>query len=265
MSNSYIVKLERIRTQLRDILRGKGKIVTDNETLDNLVPVVSTIGINSTIAKYLAGIEVFDVIDNDGEILTVASSRFKNLKVQNVKIPAVTYLGTDCFRSSQLRQIELATNNNDTLCTADGACFYDCVYLQTLIGGKVHIGNEAINGCTSLVKIKCENLTFGTYALRGLTNLKIIDFGTTPALSSSGGYGMNSSPSFKAIVLRNESMTTFGMSTTFTYLANNVTGWYIYVPDELVDTYKADSSWSAYSTYFKPLSEYNEESILNYA
>lgn len=32
----------------------------------------------------------------------------------------------------------------------------------------------------------------------------------------------------------------------------------VYVPDELVETYKADSNWSQYSTRFKPISEFSD-------
>ena len=96
-------------------------------------------------------------------------------------------------------------------------------------------------------------------------NLKIVDFGVcTQFLGGHQTYSFNGCTNIKAIVLRRtNAVTTLRDATAFQWLKDNVQGWYFYVPDDLVDTYKNATMWSTwYADYIKPLSEYNKEEIL---
>ena len=70
--------------------------------------------------------------------------------------------------------------------------------------------------------------------------------------NANNGGGIYSIPQgLKVLILSATSM--------MTYSANIPVGTLIYVRDELVDTYKANSKWSAHANYIFPLSEYTDE------
>ena len=93
------------------------------------------------------------------------------------------------------------------------------------------IYNNAFGNCSSLAKV---DLTL-------ITEIKASTFVGCSSLTT--------------LILRNNSMVTLSNTNAFTNSAiANGTG-YIYVPDALVDTYKADSAWSTYATQIKGISE----------
>ena len=60
----------------------------------------------------------------------------------------------------------------------------------------------------------------------------------------------------KTLVISNSTMCKLNTNLTGTPIASGAG--YIYVPDDLVDSYKAATNWSVYADQIKPLSEYTE-------
>ena len=134
--------------------------------------------------------------------------------------------------------------------------FYSCLNLSTVNFPLVtSIGGYAFYSCSNLSAANFPLVTsIGEYAFRSCSNLSTANF---PLITIIASYAFQSCSNLTALVLRD---TTTVCSLTNTNAFNstpikNGTG-YIYVPDDLVDSYKAATNWSAYAAQIKPLSEY---------
>lgn len=96
---------------------------------------------------------------------------------------------------------------------------------------------------------------FGTNGLLGAGALEVLDIGKTTYIGNSCGvYKQN--PKLKALILRHPT-TVCNLSNT-RYIDIDLYQTYgarIYVPDDLVDSYKAATNWSTYADYILPLSD----------
>lgn len=118
-----------------------------------------------------------------------------------------------------------------------------------------HIGSYAFYGCRSLASLDLPNLTnIGIYAFSGCESLTALDF---PNLTSINQNGFRNCTSLGTLVLRASTACTLGSNGLMNTAIAGGSG-YIYVPDSLVNTYKAASEWSTYASRIKPLSEYEE-------
>lgn len=264
MGNSYILDLERLRAQLRDILRTKGKTVTDEAPMATLVPLVNGVGVNNVINNFINNAD-FDLIDDEGIITTVNTTRLSgsSVKLKRLVLPALQSCSAQAFQNSTVTSATIATENPDT-CIIGASAFSPCTSMTEFIGGNIRSNsNDFIGGCTALEKIAFNSFYTSAYAFRNNQNLKIVDFGYSTIIKNAASH-FNNSPSMKAIVIRTTgSVITLETITPLSWLLDNVTGWKIYVPDELVEDYKVASQWSTFADYFAPLSEYDEEALLN--
>lgn len=290
--SSYIVDWERLRAKLRDILRSKGKTVTDDATMATLVPLVNSIGINDEFKKLCEGSN-FEIIDTEGIITSFIEclSSTAIAKITKISLPNCTSLAENTFKgATSLTEVTLPKCTSFPL-----RCLSTCSNLTSVnfsqnigsIGGyflegskitELHLGTVGtastgfLNNCGNLIHFSAESIS--SFSFDGSTNanhsfynarsLVIADFGDISSFTSGNQYTFYNATNFKAFVIRKtDGVATLGASAALSWLKSNVTGWHIYVPDALVDTYKAASNWSTYADYFAPLSDYDEETILN--
>ena len=111
------------------------------------------------------------------------------------------------------------------------------------------IGYGAFVGCSSLTEVNLPALTsIATYGFANCAQLRVLDL---PACTSIGDKGIKNNYIFETLVLRASQVCTLGTDIfTNTSLTN------VYVPDDLVDEYKAATNWTAHANKIKPLSEY---------
>ena len=111
----------------------------------------------------------------------------------------------------------------------------------------------AFGSCTSLTTVnlpKCASIR--DYAFSNCTNLTTVNL---PNCTSIGDSAFNSCTSLTTIILSNNQVVSLDNINAFKNSSiTNDTG-YIYVPDNLVDSYKSDTKWSTYANRIKPLSE----------
>ena len=131
MSDSYILKLERLRVELRDILRDKGFVLPDNVDLATLVSKVGGIGDYDLLKAMLSG-QPYDIIDTEGvievittttlyytghlaridlpEVKTVPQSVFKNQTgLTSVKVPKLTVIPSEfCNGCTNLSEVDIS-------------------------------------------------------------------------------------------------------------------------------------------------------------
>lgn len=153
----------------------------------------------------------------------------KNLEV--IDLPAITDLGDYVFfNCTNLKSINLPSAT-----TIGGYAFYDCKGLESVnLPLATSIGSYAFTGCTSLESIDLASATsIGTNALVGCTKL------TT-------------------LILRSNTVATIDSRTAFDRTPMKDGTGYVYVPDELVETYKITGNWRAIPDQIKPLSELGE-------
>ena len=163
--------------------------------------------------------------------------------------------------------------SNDRVTSIGEYAFYRCSNLTTAdFHVATSIGNSAFYGCSILTAAdfpvatsigeyafyNCSNLTtvnfpvvtlIGTYAFNNCSKLTTVNF---PVVTSIGAYAFQSCTALTTLILRNtDKVATLGKANALSGANNCI----IYVPDELVDDYKAATNWSTYADRIKGLSE----------
>lgn len=273
MSNSYIIELERLRVQLKDILRAKGKTVADDAPLNVLIPAVSSVlPIDALNDMYNGG--TYDLIDTDGNITTMTGY---TQRVRDVYLPEVISIGTAFGNNATVRDVRMPKLTN-----IPGGAFSGST-IRNFTGNSVNIGYTAFEGSRSLEHFTCNSVTGGgnygfqncvklvTFETGSFTDvnmgawfnncsqLKIVDFGVIGTWSN-GGFG--NCPNVKAIVVRNTDAVK-NITNQLATLVNQSADFKLYVPDTMVNSYKADSNYANYIGYIEPLSDYDRAAILN--
>lgn len=143
--------------------------------------------------------------------------------------------------------------------TLGAACFHGCSNLETFHAPMLTKlgGGSEFRSCIKLKTIDTRNITTmaSTYTFDGCSELTKLEFNT---LGSIGYYTFRNCSKLATLVIRTNSRITLNATNSFegTPIASG-TG-YIYVPDELVESYKVGTNWASYANAIKPLSEYVE-------
>ena len=174
-------------------------------------------------------------------------------KLKTVKFHEnITSLGDYCFRSTSLTEVTLPTS-----ITTLGNCFTSCKSLNTLNFDNIQEIVDFALYDTGFINVELKNLsTINAAVFQQCANLEKVDIHIATTI---GLLAFNTCPKLKTLIIRTPSQVCTLASTkvlTGTPIASG-TG-YVYVPDNLVDSYKADKIWSTYANQIKPLSEYVE-------
>lgn len=95
--------------------------------------------------------------------------------------------------------------------------------------------------------------TIGAMAFYKCTSLTTVTFGEGSSLQSLGSTVFNGCSSLKTVVLTSRTVVSLGTN-TFGNVPDDVS---IYVPDNLLTSYINGTGWTKYTSYLKPLSQYN--------
>jgi hypothetical protein len=136
--------------------------------------------------------------------------------------------------------------------TEIGDCaFYSCSSLTTVdLPEATSIGSNAFFGCSNLTTVDLPEATsIGSNAFYNCSSLTTVDLPKATSIGNSTFYGCSK---LTTVILRNtEQVATLSSTNAFDRAANAI----IYVPDSLVDSYKAAKNWSTYADRIKGLSE----------
>lgn len=190
--------------------------------------------------------------------------------LQTVLIPKLatsgTYAFNNCTSLESISMPQLATVSNYMFagCSALSSvsipnatrinqyAFQNCKDLTSIdLDGVTNIGNYAFSGTGIGTLVIHDATTLGTYLCQGYRT-GVVDQHTTVNLSSNRFNGANS---LCHLILRSTTMCTLTTNAlTGTAIAAGI-GW-IYVPTDLVATYKSASNWSNYASQIVDISEY---------
>ena len=149
-------------------------------------------------------------------------------KLTTVDLPAATSLGTSAFNNCTA-----LTSINIPLVTS--------------------ITTQSFYGCHALTTLTMPSLrTIGAQGVRNCRTLARVDVGICTSI---GALSFDSCPALGTLIIRTSSVCSLvNVSALTGTLIAGGTG-YIYVPDNLVDSYKSATNWSTYSAQIKGLSE----------
>lgn len=183
--------------------------------------------------------------------------------LRNVNIPKCTTIGGNAFYSCKvLASIELPE------CTSfsNSNVFNSCYALKNVYFPKVNTTSSSIfRYCSALETAKLPAMTsFGSYFFDGCTSLHTVDLGPVTNFST---YTFGYCYVLTKVIIRegttvptlnaNAFKDCYHMNGTVNATTNpdGLRDGLIYVPDDLVESYKAATNWSVYADQIKPLSE----------
>ena len=145
----------------------------------------------------------------------------------------------------------------DSLTTVETYGFYNCQFLKNfeLPESLTSIGTYAFSNCQGLniTKIPAGITEIPTASFQ--TCKKITELTIEGNITAIGGNAFQNCSLLAKVVLPNvTSVPTLSSSSFSSTPISSKTG-YIYVPDDLVDSFKTATNWKTYETVIKPISE----------
>ena len=232
-TQEYLSQLQADKQTLVNNLTTKGVSASNDETFTSLVPKVLDIEGGS------------DIVITDYSYLFYHEVRLSQMD----EILSISKNVTNCQSMFSYCQnlTALDISNFDTSKVTDmSSMFFYCQSLTTL-------------DVSSLDTSKVTNMSYMFYHCEGLTTLDISNFDTSNVTNSS--YMFNNCQNLETLIIDNPNMFKMTNKSMFsgTPIANG-TG-YVYVPDNMVETYKSAANWSTYADQIKGMSELPSEEV----
>lgn len=117
-------------------------------------------------------------------------------------------------------------------------------------GYEVGVGSVAAGMVTSYKSDRIAQVR--SYAFYGCSQLTSVDFSLKVTIGASA---FDDCTQLTTLILRANEVCNLSSTSAFTYTPIKSGTGYIYVPNDLVDSYKAATNWSTYAAQIKPLSE----------
>lgn len=196
---------------------------------------------------------------------------YKNDTLTSIELPNVTTVNTNTFEGCTA----LTTASFASLTSIVSYMFQGCSSLKTVTApNATRLEQQCFADCTALEMTSFPNITYiGYYAFKNAP-AGVISF---PACTSIGIYtaagngpagfdftnkltipanAFNGSSNFSHLVLRSNELCPLSDVNAFAGTPISVKLGYIYVPADLVDTYKAATNWSTFADQILPLTAY---------
>ena len=251
-----ITRLQNAKAAIKTAIEGKGVTVPDATLMDGMASLIDAIeagGGDTTVEDSLVTRTVMEYTNS--RVTSIGNYAFYwCYNLVSVNAPNVTSLGNYAFQyCSKLTTVDFpkATAVTDSV-------FRYCYSLTSVsVPLATYVSRYAFQYCSKLTTVDFPKATsIGTYAFANCSALLTADFSQVTKIEY---FAFQYCSKLTALVLRNTSEVCSLSGTSvlnYTPIASG-TG-YIYVPDALVDSYKAATNWSTYAAQIKPLSEYTE-------
>ena len=280
ISDSLAV-LRGVRDAIRDAIVGKGGTLPPGSPMESYAAAITNLpssgGGGSVEIPFRSRLTVPG--DTDPWHLTSLTATgvpdyafYQDTALNTVSLPAVTSLGTNAFQSCSA----LTSADFPAVTSIGSYAFRECSALTTAdFPVAISIGTYAFYGCSSLTSAdfpvatsidsyafqSCSALTtvslpavtsIGNSVFQYCSALTSADF---PVVTSIGSYAFRYCSALTSLTLSKNQVATLGSTSALqsTPIASG-TG-YIYVPDDLVDQYKAATNWATYANRILPISQ----------
>lgn len=221
---------------IANAIRSKSE-TTDALTLDEMPSAVEGIQAGGGSCDYAA---------EDG-LISGEISAYRNDRITNV-------WEYSFYQHSALVSVDLPNVTN-----IGQYAFYKSVNLESVnFPNLITLGTQSLRMCTALKSVNFPYITgtLWSYMLDGCTSLERADFGQLDAVGSNS---MNGCSSLHTVILRrtNKIASLQGTTALRGTLIEAGTG-YVYVPRDLVDSYKVASNWTTYADQIRAIEDYPE-------
>lgn len=235
-------------------LGGEGNATSISEAIENISAVAPTGGgdIDALIDRSITEI--------NSNAVKIGINAFNEC---NALITADFFEATAVGDSAFYQCSALETVNCPKVTTLGANAFENCTSLTDVnLPDVVTINKPSVfKGCSSLIKVNFPKLTTisGYSTFSACTSLTTADLPELTEISGSAVfgsiYGGAGCRSLTAIILRHQAVVSLTRTDVFTDTPIASGTGYIYVPDNLVDNYKAATNWSTYADQIKGISE----------
>ena len=252
------------------LLGGEGNATSISEAIQNIIPIMPNPKDKTMLVEL---IDRSITTAEFPEVTSIGANAFNSCtNLTTVNLPEVTSIGVNTFNScTNLTTVNLpkatsipnglfsnltnlTTVNLPEVTSIGVNTFNSCTNLTTVnLPKATSIGESVFVDCTKLTTINLPKVTsLGNYCFLRCSSLTTVDLFS---MTSIGNNLFSDCSSLTALIIRTNAVTPITAFNTFnnTPIASG-TG-YIYVPDDLVDSYKAASGWSTYATQIKAISE----------
>lgn len=278
-TSDYLNQLQTDKATLVDNLVEMGVEATDEETFTQLVPKVLDISTGTdaeiTDASYLfcngARLDYLNELLNLCKNVTSTYQMFyrcstlESIDLSDFDMSNVTTMYYMFYMCTSLKSI-IWKNGTTSKNTNMGNVFYACNRLESIDLSNFDTSNvtnfiSLFYNCQRLAQIDVSNfntsnatqIDYMFYGCSALSKIDISNFDGNKLIGNSRMFG-NCSNLLIVIINRQEvfPMTNIDM---FTNSAISYGTGYVYVPDNMVETYKTATNWSTYADQIKPISE----------
>ena len=273
--NSDVIPHQNIPDELDSIITEEEYEIAVQE-LSNIICGSEVKVLDSKYIPYIAGYKFYGsglTTVNLPKCTSIGYAAFSGCtNLTTVNLPECTYIDSYAFNGCT----NLTTVNLPKCTSTVDNVFHSCTGLTTVnLPECTTLGHDAFNGCTNLTTVnlpKCtstvdnvfycctslttinlpECTTLGHDAFISCTNLTTVNL---PKCTSIGDNVFRYCTNLTTIILDADQIVSLMGFFTFDNSAISRRTGYIYVPDNLVDSYKSDNNWSTYANQIKPISE----------
>lgn len=184
-------------------------------------------------------------VDYSAQFVEGTLTEYENDEITSIRQNAFSFL-------TNLKSVKLPN-----LTSIPGEGFRSCSSLEVIYAPLItSIGFQTFYTCTSLETVDFPNLSsINTSCFYGCEKLKKLDLGVSPSVSPQS---MRYCSSLETVILRRQILATMSSTNALEGTPIESGTGYIYVPRDLVDSYKVATNWSTYADQIRAIEDYPE-------
>lgn len=244
-------------TQININESGTVTLATAGKYCDRNVDVVVDIisgAYDAVITDKDNGTKILNIIDKDGSCAEKYKNLYVGLMTRTISGEAIyelETLGSYAYAGSNITILHCP--NVKTIATR---AMYQCNKLTEFIAPLVETTSNDVFAYSGVKNVYMPNLT--SLGSGNFTNCRQLDNLDFHHITSLGSTTFNGCSNLKTLILRASEVCKLSNTNCFTGTAIASGTGYVYVPDALVEEYKASTNWATYAAQIKPISELQE-------